>query len=35
VQDNNQDEGGALIEADAPFLVTLGRSQPDDLVLRR
>ena len=24
-----------LNEADAPFLVTLGRAQPDDLVLRR
>ena len=26
---------GSAIEADAPFLVTLGRSQPSDLVLRR
>lgn len=35
VQDANAGEGNALIEADAPFFVTLGRSQPDDLVLRR
>jgi hypothetical protein len=35
VQDANPDEGNALIEADAPFFVTLGRAQPDDLVLRR
>ena len=35
VQDANPGEGNALIEADAPFFVTLGRAQPDDLVLRR
>ena len=35
VQDANPDEGNALVEADAPFFVTLGRAQPDDLVLRR
>ena len=35
VQDANANEGNALIEADAPFFVTLGRGQPDDLVLRR
>jgi hypothetical protein len=29
------ERAGAAIEADAPFLVTPGRSQPDDLVLRR
>ncbi len=29
------DRAGSAIEADAPFLVTLGRSQPSDLVLRR
>jgi hypothetical protein len=29
------DQAGAAIEADAPFLVTPGRSQPPDLVLRR
>lgn len=35
VQDKTAGEGGALIEADAPFLVTPGRAQPDDFVLRR
>jgi len=35
VQDGNPGEGGALIEADAPFLLTLGRAQPDPLVWRR
>ena len=35
VQDPNANEGNALIEADAPFLVTPGRAQPGDLVLRR
>lgn len=35
VRDANPGEGNALIEADAPFFVTLGRAQPDDLVLRR
>jgi hypothetical protein len=29
------DRAGSAIEADAPFLVTPGRSQPTDLVLRR
>jgi len=29
------DRAGSAIEADAPFLVTPGRSQPNDLVLRR
>jgi hypothetical protein len=29
------DRAGAAIEADAPFLVTPGRSQPSDFVLRR
>ncbi len=29
------ERAGSAIEADAPFLVTLGRSQPSDLVLRR
>ncbi len=29
------EQAGAAIEADAPFLVTLGRSQPSDFVLRR
>jgi hypothetical protein len=29
------ERAGSAIEADAPFLVTLGRSQPTDLVLRR
>jgi hypothetical protein len=29
------DRAGSAIEADAPFLVTLGRAQPTDLVLRR
>ena len=29
------DRAGSAIEADAPFLVTPGRSQPSDLVLRR
>jgi hypothetical protein len=29
------DRAGSAIEADAPFLVTMGRSQPTDLVLRR
>jgi hypothetical protein len=29
------ERAGAAIEADAPFLVTPGRSQPSDLVLRR
>lgn len=35
VQDPNANEGNAQIEADAPFLVTPGRAQPGDLVLRR
>jgi hypothetical protein len=35
VQDKTAGEGGALIEADAPFLVTPGRAQPDDFVQRR
>jgi hypothetical protein len=35
VQDPLANEGNALIEADAPFLVTPGRAQPSDLVLRR
>jgi hypothetical protein len=29
------DQAGSAIEADAPFLVTLGRPQPPDFVLRR
>ena len=29
------ERAGSAIEADAPFLVTMGRSQPTDLVLRR
>jgi hypothetical protein len=29
------ERAGSAIEADAPFLVTLGRSQPSDFVLRR
>jgi len=29
------DRAGAAIEADAPFLVTPGRSQPTDFSLRR
>jgi hypothetical protein len=29
------DRAGSAIEADAPFLVTLGRSQPSDFVIRR
>jgi hypothetical protein len=29
------DRAGSAIEADAPFLVTPGRSQPSDFVLRR
>jgi len=29
------DRAGAAIEADAPFLVTPGRAQPSDFVLRR
>jgi len=28
-------QAGSAIEADAPFLVTLGRPQPPDFVLRR
>ena len=35
VQDIVSNEGNALIAADAPFMVTLGRAQPDDLVIRR
>jgi len=33
---NDQGDGaGVAIEADAPFLVTPGRSQPSDFSLRR
>jgi hypothetical protein len=35
VQDTQPNHGNALIAADAPFFVTLGRAQPADLVLRR
>jgi hypothetical protein len=35
VANPNGDRAGAAIEADAPFLVTPGRSQPSDFVLRR
>jgi hypothetical protein len=35
VQDSVPGEGNALIVADAPYLVTLGRSQPGDFVERR
>ncbi len=35
VANPNGDRAGSAIEADAPFLVTPGRSQPSDFVLRR
>jgi hypothetical protein len=35
VANPNGANAGAAIEADAPFLVTPGRAQPSDLVVRR